>query len=475
MAASAPERSLSRAVLFRAAFAGFPLGITLLTGATVVLSAASGLVTAATGIIAAAGAAFVVGLWAGAPTAEWEGTPLHQRWLGLGLALAAAGAAATVLSLFRSTSFAPVERVIVLFVIVALPAYAAALVIPALLEWGERRAEEVDDGEEDRGPWAVPGALAAGLVLGVVIGVLISGLVLLPHYRAGNILLVTSLLPLLALRLPQPMGPAIQETTLYEGATPFGALRVAEVVYPGERQPERRLFLNGEEESGEQVRSGAPVLAYVAAAERWLAETAPRGGSYLFLGGGAYTLPRRVAERDAAATITVVELDPEVTRVAYRFFGLRPELGLRIEHGDAGAFVGRSTATWDSIYVDVYSGHESLPYSLVTREFFLRVREHLNPGGTIAMTLIGAATGDEAPRLWSLVRTFGEVFPHAALYSHHGPDFPDRQNFLLVGAVDEDRRFPEQAGLFALWPREQWPGWNRTVVFRELYSPAKAG
>ena len=40
-----------------------------------------------------------------------------------------------------------------------------------------------------------------------------------------------------------------------------------------------------------------------------------------------------VAEGDPSARITVVELDPEVTRVAYRFFGLRPEHGIATVHG----------------------------------------------------------------------------------------------------------------------------------------------
>src|SRR5690606_18701013 len=109
------------------------------------------------------------------------------------------------------------------------------------------------------------------------------------------------------LRHPR-MEPLAREQLLHEVDTPYHTLRVTEVVHPGDRQPERRLYLDGEEESGELVRSGAPTLAYIAAAEAWLSERSARGGEYLFLGGGAYTLPRRVAERDPSARVTVVEL-----------------------------------------------------------------------------------------------------------------------------------------------------------------------
>lgn len=470
MADSHPERVLSRAVFFRAALAGFSLGVTLLTGATVLLSAASGLVTAATGVVATAGVAFVVGLWAGSPTPDWEEPPVRERSFGLGAALAAAGVGAMILSILRPVATAPAWRVAILFIILALPAYFVALILPALLEWGERRGEEIQDDGEGTTPWGVLGPVAMGLVLGLVAGVLLTGLLFLPHHHAANILLGTSIVPLLGLRLPKQIRTVV-ETTLYEGATPFGSLRVVELVYPGERQPERRLYLNDEEESGELVRSGAPVLSYVAAAERWLADAASRGASYLFLGGGAFTLPRRVAERDADAAITVVELDPEVTRIAYRFFGLRPELGIRAVHGDARTFIARAASTWDCIYLDVYSGSEALPYSLVTREAFLQLRDLLNPGGVVALNVIGTTQGDESLRFWSLVRTFADVFPSVALYAHHGPDFPNRQNFLLAGSAEPDHSFSARAGLFEAWPRDGWPGWARTVVFRELYAP----
>src|SRR3546814_6524650 len=76
----------------------------------------------------------------------------------------------------------------------------------------------------------------------------------------------------------------------------------------------------------------------------------------------AYTLPRRVAERDPRAAITVVELDPEVTKAAYLYFGLRSEHGIRSVHGDARAFLSRTDdeSEFDRIYVDVYGGQESL-------------------------------------------------------------------------------------------------------------------
>jgi hypothetical protein len=66
------------------------------------------------------------------------------------------------------------------------------------------------------------------------------------------------------------------------------------------------------------------------------------------------------------------------------------------------------------------------------------------------------------------------VFPGVALYSNHGLEFPDRQNFLLAGSLSPEHLFAERAGLFEALPKEVWPSWARTVVFRELFAPGAA-
>jgi SAM-dependent methyltransferase len=457
---------VTRAVAARAALLGALLGLVGLGSATLVLAAGPRLLWSIVALAATALVALAVGTWAGAPAAEGPEPPFRGRWLTVGLSVAVAGSAATVLGLNRVVASTTPGRIAELLLVVALPCYAVGMALPVVLAWGERREEEVEAAGQGWGPL---GALALGSFGGLAVGVVLGG-VLLSRFSAGPVLLVASFAPLLSLAVGEPEPPA-QEETVFETASPFGEIRVTEVVYPGERQPERRLYVNGEEESGELVRSGAPTLAYVAAAERWLAEASPPGAAYAFLGGGAYTLPRRIAERDPRARVEVVELDPEVTRVAYRVFGLRPEHGIRTVHGDARAWLAaREPESVDRLYVDVYGGAEALPYALVTREAFAEMSRVLRPGGVAALNVIGCLHGPEALRLWSIVRTFTDVFPGVALYSHLGTDFAERQNFLLAGSADAEARFPARAGLFEPVPREAWTGPAGTTVFRDLFA-----
>ena len=466
MADSSPERALLRSVVLDAGAAGFALGAVALGGGSLVLYESSGLLVATAGLIASLVLAMLVGMWASDPGAEVEEPPVRERWLVAALSLGVAGVYASFLQMNDALAEGVIGRVGALLLLVAVPAYTLGMAIPVLLAWGERRQEIATD---DLPGMAVLGRVTAGLLSGIAFGVIACGYLLIEGVGPGPTLLGSSVLLLAPMLLHRPAGEEPREEIIFEADTPFHALRVTEVVYPGDRQPERRLYLNGEEESGELVRSGAPTLAYVAAAEGWLAERTPRGASYLFLGGGAYTLPRRVAERDPRAAITVVELDPDVTRAAYRYFGLRREHGIRSLHGDARAFLsGGDGRAFDRIYVDVYGGHESLPHSLVTLEALEAMRSRLRTDGIASLNVIGTAHGSESTRFWSIVRTFTAVFPSVALYVHLGRDYPDRQNFLLAGSPQAQPSFPVRAGLFDLWPAEEWPAAAGALVYRDL-------
>jgi spermidine synthase len=169
----------------------------------------------------------------------------------------------------------------------------------------------------------------------------------------------------------------------------------------------------------------------------------------------------------------VVELNPEVTQVARRFFGLRAEHGITSVHGDARAVAEElPPGAWSRIFVDVYDGQEALPYPLVTREAFAVFERLLRPGGTLLINVIGVAVGEGAPRFWSIVRTLAQSFPSVAVYPHLGPDVEGRQNFLLAAASEAERDFPHRAGLFDRLPPGEWPGGEGTIVFWDRFPAA---
>jgi predicted O-methyltransferase YrrM len=447
---------------------GTALAVVAFAGGSLLLYEARGALPAAAGVLATFAAALAAGLWAGAPVDDPEAPPA-ARWIVLGIALGVAGVMATGWKEYQGERLGGAARALGLLFIVGVPAYAAGYLLPALAAW-EGTQDEGDDGGVD------PGVNAAEIITvvlaGVAVGAAACGLLLLPRFAPGTLLLVAAALVTFPVFYPhRPRGAATERQVLMEEQTPFGTLRVVEIVYPGKRQPERRLYQNGEIESGELTRTGAPTFAYIAAGERLFGEMERPGLAYLFLGGGAYTLPRRIAERDPQARITVVELDPEVTRAAYRYFGLRPEHGVHSIHGDARLVAAELPAgAFDRVFVDVYDGTETVPYPLVTLEAMHALGRLLKPGGVVLVNVIGVADGEGDRRFWSTVRTAREAFGAVRLYVHLARDFPDRQNFLIAASPDAGAGFPAAAGSFEGWPEAEWPRLAGTTVFRDRFA-----
>jgi spermidine synthase len=471
MDASNPEFRASRLVIPRALLAGGALGALCIACAGLVLYDTAGLLAGATGLSATILASLVVGLWAGTPAADESELPYAARWISAGIATAVAGGFATFLTLYGGVGGEVATRVVSLLALIAAPVYTIGMLLPVLLLWGERLEERANEEDYDPAHWSILGAITLGTLAGTVLGVVAAGVMLVTWLGPGPLLLGLAVLLFAPVLLPDPEIATTNERLLAELHTPLSHIRVTEVVFPGARQPERRLYLGDEQESGQLVRSGVPTLAYIMAAESWLSGTPPRS-SYLFLGGGAYTLPRRIAERDPNARVTVVELDAEVTQVAARFFGLRRDHGIQTVFGDARAFLDSDDRKWDRIYLDVYAGTETLPYPMVTAEAFHAAAERLAPDGLIGVNLIGIVSGQESAKLWSVVRTIGEVFPAVAVYAHLGADYPDRQNVLVIASQTSHPDLGRQMGHFERWPASDWPD-GGTMVFRDLFaSPA---
>lgn len=460
-----PEDRARRIHGLHAGIAGFAWGATAFVGSSFAIDGSTA-VPEWVAVIAVSALAFAIGVWASAPGIGVTDPRIRDRWLAAG-ALTAIGASYGTFVSPWSDAFPDIPwKIIGLLLCVAIPAYAIGR-IPAALVTATPEFD-ADDDPSSIGRFTA-GTIVPAMIVGLVASLLVVALAVPADWGRGSVLMLVAALLLLPLviRAPTAVGP--EERILVEVGSPLGVWTVTEVVYPGERQPERRLYLNEEEESGELARSGAPTLAYVSAAEQWLVTNTPPGADYLFLGGGAYTLPRRIAERDASSAITVVELDPEATRLAQRYFGLKSHHGIRSVHADARAWLESDALTpVDRVYVDVYGGREMIPYSLVTREAAARIASALRPGGVMGMNVIGTLGGKEAAQFWSVIRTFGEVFPAMELWAHRGRDFPDPQNFLLVASTAPIRQGSLALGTFEHWPRDEWPDEEGTAVFHDL-------
>ena len=159
----------------------------------------------------------------------------------------------------------------------------------------------------------------------------------------------------------------------------------------------------------------------------------------LFIGGGGYTFPRFVELKYPNAKIEVVEIDPEITRVAQTYLDIPKDAKIRTFNEDARWFVMncKEKGKYDFIFLDAFNDL-SIPYHLTTKEFAMQLKILLKPHGLLLSNVI-----DNFPKgafLSSYIRTLEEVFGKGYVHLISiSPlnDFMGTSNFIVVASLQK--------------------------------------
>ena len=111
------------------------------------------------------------------------------------------------------------------------------------------------------------------------------------------------------------------------------------------------------------------------------------------LGNAAGTTARAFGVYCPEARIDGVELDPAVSAVGRRYFGLGDNPRLTVRTADARPYLQSTRERYDLILIDAYR-QPYVPFYLATREFFALCRRRLTPGGIVALN-VSTVPGDD--------------------------------------------------------------------------------
>ena len=115
--------------------------------------------------------------------------------------------------------------------------------------------------------------------------------------------------------------------------------------------------------------------------------------SMLVIGNAGGTVARAFGQLYPEVEIDGVEIDPEVSEAARRYMGLDDNPRLEVISADGRPYLELTDERYDVIVVDAY--HQPyIPFHLATTEFFEAVREHLSPGGVVALN-VASVPGDD--------------------------------------------------------------------------------
>jgi predicted membrane-bound spermidine synthase len=167
--------------------------------------------------------------------------------------------------------------------------------------------------------------------------------------------------------------------------------------------------------------------------------------SALFIGGGGYTFPRYLEARFPEAKIDVVEIDPEVTRVAEKYLGLSREGRIRTYNQDARWFAMncREAGQYDFIFGDAFNDL-TIPYHLTTVEFSALMSKLLKPDGLLLANIIDSfKKGLFLPSyIRTLEKVFGEGKVHLVTTNSEYNDMGTGTYIVVAGPLESGREAP---------------------------------
>ena len=141
-----------------------------------------------------------------------------------------------------------------------------------------------------------------------------------------------------------------------------------------------------------------------------MARAGGAGNKVLVLGMGSGTYAHQCAAYLPSLQVTGVEIDAKITDLAHRYFDMSADTPVYTY--DGRAFLAATEEQYDVILVDAYQDI-TIPFQMSSEEFFTLVRQHLRPGGVLAVNMNMRQDAEGGINDW-LADTIAAVFPWVA-------------------------------------------------------------
>lgn len=156
-------------------------------------------------------------------------------------------------------------------------------------------------------------------------------------------------------------------------------------------------------------------------------------GSSLILGLGGASMVKFINRYFPRTRIDIVEIDPEVLRIARTYFHFREHEKARVFIQDAAEYIGHCSKKYDVIYVDVYTSKSAktdtngVPFTAKSREYYQSLSRLLNPGGVIAFNINHSAHIDDD---LNIIR---DSYKNTMMFT-----VPRRRNLVMIASNNEN-------------------------------------
>lgn len=321
--------------------------------------------------------------------------------------------------------------------LLAIPSFLLGMVSPYSVKLGAKTYGSIG---------SVAGSLYSISTVGSIIGTFVTVFILIPQFGVMKILFGISiaLMSVSLLGLPDKIRavvvlvitlavallvsePVQAGGVIYEKDTPYHHL----IVMGNSLTGIRTLILDNNFHSAMDLREPNRIV-YVYTGYFHLGFVFnPEIENVLFIGGGGFSGPKRFLNDYDWITVDVVEIDPEVIRVAEEYFGVKKDERLNIYSEDGRAYLVNSDKKYDLIILDAYA-RTYIPFHLLTLEFFKEVEKDLTPNGIVISNIISSMTGQASNILKAEYKTLQQVFPKVYVFPVSSVTSGFIQNIMVV-------------------------------------------
>lgn len=136
----------------------------------------------------------------------------------------------------------------------------------------------------------------------------------------------------------------------------------------------------------------------------------------LMIGGAGYSFPKEYLKNYKDAEIDVVEIDPQMTELAKKYFRLTENPHLKIFHEDGRVFLNQAEGgKYDAVLIDAFTTLFNIPFQLTTVEAVGEINRVLRDDGIVILNIGGALKGKSDGFLKAEINTYKQIFPYVYL------------------------------------------------------------
>ena len=158
----------------------------------------------------------------------------------------------------------------------------------------------------------------------------------------------------------------------------------------------------------------------------------PEGERFLTVGVAGGTAIRIFHHFYPEVLIDGVDVDADILKLAEKYFNLKQDDHLKLHIADGRMFLKNASYKYDFVLLDAYTKEASIPFHLVTKEFFQELKGNLTEKGVVMINV--ATFGERQEIAAAITNTLAGVFVHTSTWW-----FPNSGSWMIVASDNELR------------------------------------